>query len=312
MSEIKPRATNSPPPPVRRQRATPARIVPVAPSQPAQTWREYLWGPEGKSLSVSFLVHSVLLAILSIPLSQSLSRTKEIEPIFEVFEGAAGGDSLGDFIDAPVLQTGSSQGMDEFNAPRMNEGISDYVIPTNGALSDAVGTSGNEEGDGSADLAGTVGGYLLREPGNAVKAGRFTAFSRPINVVGLGTRKREEFGEPGDPPLEGQDYFIVIQIQVDKRRKSYPIGDLIGSVVGTDGYTQRFPEGVFILDDEGLPVEIKRTKPIRVVDGIVQILMRVPGAKSEVRDNIYLKSKMLREEQNLQLIFQSRSRAQPE
>ena len=69
---------------------------------------------------------------------------------------------------------------------------------------------------------------------------------------------------------------------------------------------------MYILDDEGLPVEVKRAKPIRVVDGIVQLLMRVPGAKSEVRDNIYLKSKMLREEQNLQLIFQSRSSAKPE
>jgi hypothetical protein len=40
--------------------------------------------------------------------------------------------------------------------------------------------------------------------------------------------------------------------------------------------------------------------------------MRVPGAKSEVRDNIYLKSKMLKEEQNLQLIFQSQPTRQPE
>ncbi len=311
MSEIKPRATNSPTTPGRRQRAAPTQGASVVssqePSLPAQTWREYLWGPEGKSFSVSFLVHGILLAILSIPLSQNLSRTKEIEPIIEVFEGTEGGDTIGDFIDAPVLQMGASQGFNEFEAPRFDEGVSDYAIPTSGALSDSAGTSGSEEGDGSADLAGAVGGYLLREPGNAVKAGRFTAFSRPINVVGRGSRKREEFGEPGDPPLEGQAYFIVIQIQVDKRRKSYQISDLIGSVVGTDGYTQKFPEGVYILDDEGEPVEVKRSKPIRVVDGIVQLLMRVPGAKSEVRDNIYLKSKMLREEQNLQLIFQSRS-----
>ena len=128
----------------------------------------------------------------------------------------------------------------------------------------------------------------------------------------MGSKQSEEFGEPGDAPLEGQAYFIVIQIKVDTRRKTYLIGDLIGSVVGTDGYTQKVPEGMYILDDEGYPLEVKSSKPIKVVDSIVQLLMRVPGAKSEVRDNIYLKSKMLKEEQNLQLIFQSQPTRQPE
>ena len=113
-----------------------------------------------------------------------------------------------------------------------------------------------------------------------------------------------EFGEPGESPREGQAYFIVIHIRVDPRRKTYLIGDLVGSVVGTDGFTQRVPDEMFILDDEGLPQPIKRSKPIKVTDGVVQVLMRVKGAYSGVRDNIYLKSKMLREEQNLQLIFQ--------
>ena len=315
MSETEPRATKSPTAPPRRARELSVDLPLPSPSKaetPPQTWREYLRGPEGKSFSISFLVHGVLLALLSIPLSQSLSGHKEIEPIIEVVEGTEGSDALGEFIDAPVLQTGKSLGIEDFEAPRVDEGTYGFSMPANGALADSGGTSGSEEGDGSADLAGAVGGYLLREPGNAVKAGRFTAFSRPIIVSGIGSQQRVEFGEPGDAPMADRPYFIVIQIKVDPRRKTYLIGDLIGSVVGTDGYTQKIPTGMFFLDDEGQPVEVKKSKPIKVVDSTVQLLMRVPGAKSEVRDNIYLKSKMLKEEQNLQLIFQSQPTRQPE
>jgi hypothetical protein len=313
MSETEPRAKKSPTAPQRCTRAVEISLPASSKDDgPSLTWREYLLGPDGKSFSISFLVHGVLLGLLSIPLSHSLSGNKEIEPVIEVVEGTEGSDMLGDFIDAPVLQTGKSLGIEDFQPPEFDEGTYGFSIPATGALADTGGTSGSEEGDGSADLAGAVGGYLLREPGNAVKAGRFTAFSRPIIVSGIGSKKREEFGEPGDAPLAGQAYFIVIQIKVDPRRKTYLIGDLIGSVVGTDGYTQKVPEGMYILNDEGLPVKVKKSKPIKVVDSTVQLLMRVPGAKSEVRDNIYLKSKMLKEEQNLQLIFQSQPTRQPE
>ena len=320
MSETELPSANSPTVPPRRPRSASVVIsLPISSPEesPPLTWRDSLLGPGGKSFSISLVVHGVLLALLAIPISQSLSRENEIEPIIEVVEGTEGSDILGEFIDAPVLQTGKSLGIEDFQIPQFDGGTAAFSMPANGALSDSAGTSGSEEGDGSADLAGAVGGYLLREPGNAVKAGRFTAFSRPIIERGFGSRKTEEFGEPGDAPREGQAYFIVIQIKVDARRKTYVIGDLIGSVVGTDGYTQKVPEGMYFLDDEGLPVEISpakptlpaktkpRPKPIKVVNGIVQLLMRVPGAKSEVRDNIYLKSKMLKEEQNLQLIFQS-------
>lgn len=316
MSEMEPPAANSPTVPQRRPRVGSVVIPLSIPSKdeppPPPTWRNYVFGPEGKSFSISLLVHLLLLALLAIPISREMSRSKDIEPIIEVIEGVEGDDTLGDFIDAPVLMTQKSTGLEDFETPRFDEGSSGFSLPSQGALADSAGSSGGEDGDGTIDLAGAVGGYLLREPGNAVKAGRFTAFSRPIIVKSVGSKQSEEFGEPGDPPLEGQAYFIVIQIRVDPRRKTYLIGDLIGSVVGTDGYTQKVPEGMYILDDEGNPQEIKRSKPIKVVDSVVQLLMRVPGAKSEVRDNIYLKSKMLKEEQNLQLIFQSQSRAKPE
>ena len=334
MSEIEPPAAIFPTAPQRRQRVAsvvmPLGVLSKDEPLPPQTWREFLLGPEGKSFSISFLVHVLLLALLAIPLSQSLSRDKDVAPVIEVVEGTEGSDILGEIIDAPVLQTGKSMGMEDFASPRLDEGTYGFALPMNGTVADAMGTSGSDEGSGAADLAGAVGGYLLREPGNAVKAGRFTAFSRPIIVTGVGNKIREEFGEPGDAPLAGQAYFIVIQIQVDPRRKTYLIGDLIGSVVGTDGYTQKIPDGMYILDDKGQPQELnpvepinpeqptkrpkpaKPIKPVKVVNGVVQLLMRVPGAKSEVRDNITLKSKMLREEQNLQLIFQSRSKQKTE
>jgi len=312
MSGKVPLAASSPNAPQWRQRR--AVIVPQAPANPPPvlSWGEWLRGRDGSSFLISFLVHATLLAMLAVPISQGLLQGPELTPLIQVIDAEVEGDPLGDFIDAPVLITQTALGSEQFDATQFESQATDFPIATNAALSDSAGTAGSEDGNSSADLAGAVGGYLLREPGNAVKAGRFTAFSRPIIEVGFGKNKREEFGEPGDAPLDRQDYFIVIHFRVDERRKTYPIGDLIGSVVGTDGYTQKVPNGLYVLDDQGLPQEIKKGKPIKVTDGVVQLLMRVKGGASGVRDNIYLKSKMLREEQNLQLIFQSRGAGKDE
>jgi len=271
-----------------------------------QNWWEWFRGPDGSSFTISFLVHAVLLAILAIPISQRLLQGPEVAPSIQVIDAEVPGDPLGDFIDAPLVMTQKALGSDQFDSTQFETQANDSSIVSNAALSDSAGSAGSEDGNSSVDVAGAIGGYLLRAPGNAVKAGRFTAFSQPIIRSGFGQNQRDELGKPGDAPGHRQDYFIVIHIKVPASRKTYPITDLIGSVVGTDGYQQQVPDGMYILDEDGKPQPLKRDKRIKVTQGVVQLLIRVPGGVSGVRDNISLKSKLLREEQKLQLIFQAR------
>ncbi len=296
------------PPDAKRRPVVSVTIRPAQPvddlSHPPKTWMERLRGPEGVSFTISVIVHLVLGIILAIPMMDGAFREDSIFTTIRDAEENSDSMAIGAIIEAPELMMEKSMTADELLAPPVNESAPYLPIPENAKTADSAASPGDQDGDSTADLAGAVGGYLLQEPDNAVKAGRFAAFSRPITRNAIGNIEAE-YGEPGDPPIAGQNYFIVIQIRVGEQRKTYPVGDLVGNVVGTDGYRQQFPKFVYYLDEEGKPQKINRSKPIRVINGVVQLLMEVPGAAAEVRDNIYLKSKMLKEEQNLQLIFQA-------
>ena len=58
---------------------------------------------------------------------------------------------------------------------------------------------------------------------------------------------------------------------------------------GTDGYKQ--------------VIRFKRDETFTVVDGIVQVRIRVPGADRLVRDTIRVESKVLREKQTIEIEF---------
>jgi hypothetical protein len=282
--------------------------LPVHEAQiPVKSWRERLRGPEGVSFTISLIVHVVFCIILAIPVIGGALHDDAIVTTIRDAEDVREGYEIGAIIDAPVIITNSSMTADELLAPRLDEQAPYLPIPENAAVADSAAAPGDQDGESASDLAGAVGGYLLKEPENAVKAGRFTAFSRPILRPAIG-KLPAQLGEPGDSPLAGQDYFIVIQLRVGEQRKTFPAGDLIGHVKGTDGYRQRYPERVYYLDQDGNPQPVTRSKSIKVINGIVQLLMQVKGAEAEVRDNIYLKSRLLKEEQQLELIFQTQRR----
>lgn len=286
-------------------------IQPPLPAQsvqvPVKSWRDRLRGPEGVSFTISLIVHVVFCIILAIPVIGVALHEDAIVTTIRDAEDVQEGYEIGAIIDAPVVITNSSMTADELLAPRLDEQAPYLPIPENAAVADSAAAPGDQDGESASDLAGAVGGYLLKEPENAVKAGRFTAFSRPILRPAIG-KLPAQLGEPGDSPLAGQDYFIVIQLRVGEQRKTFPAGDLIGHVKGTDGYRQRYPERVYYLDQDGNPQPVTRSKSIKVINGIVQLLMQVKGAEAEVRDNIYLKSRLLKEEQQLELIFQTQRR----
>ena len=147
--------------------------------------------------------------------------------------------------------------------------------------------------DSAGDEAAGGGGVLLKMPeaGLAVTKGSFTAFTLPAN------------------PQPRQAYSIVIEIRLPDGDKVYRVTDLSGKVVGSDGYTQKIPYDSRAPGASGYPVEkggIKRLESRTVLDVVrnrVQIIIKVPGGAQLVRDVISVRSRKLREEQELELVF---------
>ena len=115
--------------------------------------------------------------------------------------------------------------------------------------------------------AGNGGGA----PKNAVTKGSFTVWTVP------------------EDPEPGQDYVIVIEIKLPEKVQRYPLKDLSGMVVGTDGWRQAIPG--------------KSQGFARVVDHRTQLEIRVPGAPRLVRDTIRIRSRILKEQQVLTIVF---------
>lgn len=108
-------------------------------------------------------------------------------------------------------------------------------------------------------------------PRNAVTAGSFSVWTEPENP------------DPGEP------YKIVVQIRVPNDTDQYPVTDLDGVVVGSDGYQKMIPGNVRGF----LPVE----------NGHVRFEVHIVSADENVQDTVFVRSKVLREAQKLQLRF---------
>lgn len=153
---------------------------------------------------------------------------------------------------------------------------------SNGAVGE---DGGGKEGGGT--------GVLLRVPasGLAVTKGSFTAFTIPAH------------------PEPRQAYSIVIEIRLKDNVRQYRVSDLSGEVRGSDNYVQKLPFDSRAPMASGFPASDRKITPLTgatildVVNNRVQIIVKVPGAARLVRDEIHIRSKKLREEQEITLIF---------
>jgi hypothetical protein len=116
-------------------------------------------------------------------------------------------------------------------------------------------------------------GSLSVVPNSAVTKGSFTVWTEPEN------------------PNPGQQYTIMVQIKVLNNLDKYPVCDISGSVTGTDGYKDYF----------GGPTE-KSVLPVKNLNVRLPVLL-VPGGSQMVKDVIHIKSKLLKEEQQLEITF---------
>lgn len=148
---------------------------------------------------------------------------------------------------------------------------------------------GSKENDPSEDGSGVL--LKVPESGLAVTKGSFTAFTIPAN------------------PKPRDVYSIVIEIRLPDDVTEYRVSDLVGEVRGSDKYVQKIPYDKDAPYAAGYPVEsagikvLNNSTVLQVEKNRVQIIVKVPGAARMVKDVIKIRSRKLKEEQELTLVF---------
>lgn len=295
-------ATSSPPPMTgvmpdwfarRRNRqealaaAAAAQTVENRPAGETNRMRRLLaWFVGGTALgyAVSLVVHFVLLATFSLIVLSTgrggaiLSTELGIEETgaeeyldtraFEVSSQIDGGEEAAEIVETVPLEL-----------PEFELQVADRIAPN---------IDGAADGDGQSDSSNDGGGdavtFAMPRGGNAVQQGSFTAWTVPAN------------------PRVGQDYLIVVEVQIPEGTNRYSRADLVGQLVGTDGYKVMIPDGREF-NGEGWR-RPKRTPAFRRQGNKARIVFFVRGAhQAMVRDTIQIRSRLLDEHQKLQIVF---------
>jgi hypothetical protein len=235
------------------------------------------WKPrENVGLWVSLLLHFLLCGVLafvvierpreSVPdrLQALLERPGDREAQLESVSFADGGDA------ARGLETVSVAS----SATTLGDRVTPEVPLPEFVRTDGTG-AGTDPGRGSGGAGGGTGSGRRKPAGkNAVTEGSFTVWTIP------------------DDPLPGEDYVIVIEIKLPEKVHRYPRSDLSGHVVGTDGWRQPLPGNGSPLQ-QYLPIE----------EHVVQLQVAVPGGGRRVEDTVKVRSRLLKEEQTLKIVF---------
>jgi hypothetical protein len=276
--------------------------------QPERTFWLQFWermnGEEGAAYGLSVVVHILLIALLAIPVFRAVQEREEfttivqaatdeqvvIDPSFDTevalanpIETAAGGNEL----QTNLLDTMNSAAM---SLPEINPG-------------DLPSLPGKE---GKPGFGGEgTSGIRIAEPRNAVRAGNFSVWPWPI--TGSDVRGQIAHGLPGEAPKVFQDYHIVIRLRVPKGRRTVNLSDFSGEVVGTDQYYQKIPQDAWFFNASGDLIRARTGRSLPVIDGTAELLIRVPGASTPaIQDSITVYSRLLDEEQKIQLTFRDR------
>ncbi len=237
-------------------------------------WRERLrrWvlSFDALSVGVSLLFHTVVLLLLSLVITKGVPGTGAISTLLSESEE---GDSQFEELAEATLENEQPQLAEESPQlaalPLEAEELRDPTLP--GDLTRSLeGLAGDESGGGEGD--GEGGGFGPPKGGNAVTRGSFTAWTVPPD------------------PAPFQNYAIFIRIDLPRNVQRLERNDLSGLVVGTDGYRQLLP---------GPGPRYLRT---RNRSALLKVM--VPAARQpKVRDTIQIRSRVLKEQQTLEIEF---------
>ncbi len=235
------------------------------------------------SFGASVAVHTIIALALATVVKESLDKNESIS--MTLSEADTMPIHFDEIEDIAVDMAGGS----EIQVPQFQ----DVPLTVDSALnsdaaSELMSLAGSGEGDGGDEGFGFK--FKMPDGGKAVSAGSFSAWTVP------------------EDPKPGQDYIIVIRIKTPERSRTYRVTDLSGELVGTDGYRLAIPidrshPDKTVTEKAGRLAPVRSSDKLRVVKGHVQIMVKVPGAPSLVRDMIELRSKMLKEEQKLEIVF---------
>lgn len=217
---------------------------------------------------VSLILHTLMTVALALFIFEK-ARTGDYSLLFADADDDV--VELDETIDTSLDLAGGAE--EQLELPHMqvvNIDQSEIVVP---AISEELRPQLPASGDGAGGTKGDGAGpgFAMPKGGNVVSKGSFTAWTIP------------------EDPQPGQNYLIVIQIELPDKVTRYRRSDLSGIVVGTDGYRQAIPG----ITRGFLPVKEKRS----------QLVIQVPGAARLVRDTINVRSKLLKESQRLEIVF---------
>ena len=285
---------------LRKQKAKPQPVIAVAEEEEPLPWQtrtiHWIRSAAAKAYGLSLFLHVLLLVGMAFYILPGLVTHQDITTVVESDTEVPQEFDLLDDVELEV-----TAGSEEVVQPQLTEMIEqdaqldllEHKFLTDVTAAEAAGEGGTTSGSG--------GGIRMLEPKNAVRKGSFTAWTVPI------PQRFGEKPEPGDSPRPGQAYFIAIQVRLKPGRKAYKVNDLSGKIIGTDGYVQLIPAMAYVQDRKGKITRANVGRLLPIVDGVAQIFIKVPGAEALVKDTISIKSRSLKEEQTLELIFGKRS-----
>ncbi len=231
--------------------------------------RSWLRTAVAAGYGISLLIHAIALLIMSFVVLSQIDFDEAVISSIASDEEASLFDEVVDVrMDVPEGDVSLDKSLESIS----NMDMADWADnPVATGVEDSIESLFEKEG-----AKGMGGGGFMAPPNSRVfRKGSFSAWTIP------------------DDPEPGQDYAIVIVVKLPKRVKRYRASDLVGLVVGTDGYRQTVPGPQYARGSVYLPMK----------DHTAKLVVKVPGGASRVRDVINIRSKMLKEKQKIELEF---------
>jgi hypothetical protein len=237
---------------------------------------------------VSLIVHTVLLLIMSAIVYHSIDDNEAISMI--ITDADAMPIEFTEIMDLTVEPAGSSQNQ----LPQLTKiPITSAEAEISSSLLDSTASNIGNDGEGGSSDEGFGFAFSMPQGGKVVSKGSFSAWTVP------------------EDPEPRKDYMIVIRIKLPESTKLYRISDLSGKVEGSDNYIQHLPfdpqKKNQNLDARsevgGQIVRLRSSSRLRVIKDHVQIMIPVLGGDNLIRDTIYVRSRLLNEDQKLEIEF---------
>ena len=248
-----------------------------------RAWRSFL-GVIIAGYGLSAILHLVALAVFSLIVMHAHDGGHSLDTVlgvedgmenelldpqsFEISAGSEGAEEIMPDVEPVPIDLPNPLAPVVDSAPAELPGIAD------GAGEDTK----NQEGSGADSR------FVMPQGSGVVREGSFAAWTIPAD------------------PRVGQDYAIIVEVTLPEGTENYRRSDLSGRLVGTDGYQILIPDG---REFNGIGWQRpSRTPMFRLEEELARIVFFVRGSNQRlVRDTIQIRSRLLDETQELEIIF---------